>query len=148
MISKTKKLDIQYLENMCNELELKYSILKDSDKETGIRLDFLTKEGDELKIYLNMDVKSSKFYLLIGDILRLEKVNKKKEELLEELMIMNAQEIIYGNLGYLQEMKEVIYTHTVSLEERNEFGKEEFFDYIAYAMFLRKTLHQKYYINL
>ncbi|WIG19499.1 hypothetical protein [Bacillus anthracis] len=146
MVSKTKEvLDLNYLEEICKELKLRYAVLTDEEGTNGIVLEFSNKKGDELKIFLNMDVENARFYMMIEDILSLDKIKVSKENLFEDLMFMNAERVLYGNLGYLKEENEIIYTNTVSLEKRTDFRKEELFDYIAYAIFIRKIVQDKYY---
>ncbi|MCC2347127.1 hypothetical protein LKM13_24105 [Bacillus anthracis] len=144
MVSKTKVLDISYLEDICKEAKLKYSKLTTGEEVNGIVLEFSNKKGDHLKIFLSIDVENSRFHMMIENILSINKVSISKEQLLEDLMYMNAERVLYGNLGYLKEENEIIYTNTVSLENRTDFKKEELLDYIAYAIFIRKVVQKKY----
>ncbi|OOZ91570.1 hypothetical protein [Bacillus cereus] len=144
METKSREFGIDILKDLLDQTEINYKIITE-EEDSFIRLKFSSKKTKEITNVM-LKPADNRLLILILDVQNIADVEN-KHKLFEEILKFNSREVLYGTLGYEPEIDSITYTNGISLDSRSTLHKEEFLDYIAYALFIVDKTRRKFTID-
>ncbi|WP_222124539.1 hypothetical protein [Paenibacillus xylanexedens] len=144
MVIAEKSLVIEDVMRLLDDKSIKYNeLIVEDEKIVQINLVRERKDSDKQfisEINITIQDKPKHLFIYCNNVFKIEN-DSFITSILQELAEVNLKRIIYGNMGFDDSDKSIIYTNGVSLAGRKEIIAEELLDYIFYAGFICEKIN-------